>query len=78
MKTRASYYMTVRIRDEDSQREEEYFLVPATEENWLERKISMYHPVGKAIFSKEVDQVVSVLDAKGSNKRYRILQIEPT
>ena len=78
METRASYGMQVKIVDEDTKEELTFLLIRAEEENWAENKISMYHPIGKAIFSRTVGNVVYVEGKNGQPKRYRITEIEPT
>lgn len=78
MATRASYDMTVKLEEQSSRKEETFFLVRAPEENWDERKISMYHPIGRAVFSKEIGNVVEAFYEDGSSKRFKILDIEPT
>ena len=78
MTTRASYGMTVKVKDTQSGEMETFFLVPVPEENWQEAKVSMYHPIGKALFSKEVGHVVDIASENGSHRQLEILEIEPT
>ena len=78
MNIRASYDMTVKIKDEASGKEETYFLVRAEEENWKEAKISPYGPIGSAVFSKTVGNTVEAFFHDGTSRRFKILEIEPT
>ena len=78
MTIRASYDMTIKVLDESTQKEETYFLVRVEEENWGEKKISPYSPLGKAVFAKEPGQTVEAFFTKDAPKRFRIVSIEPT
>lgn len=76
--TRASYGMTVKVVDQQDQREQVFQLVRVEEENWAENKISMYHPLGKALFSKVAGDVLDVIFDDGKVRRIKVLEIEPT
>ena len=78
MNIRASYGMTVKLKNDQNGEEKVFYLVPAPEENWHEQKISMYHPIGKEIFSKEIGNKVEIPAEDGKSAQYEILEIEPT
>lgn len=78
MKKRASYDMTVKIEDLQTAQESVFYLVRVEEEHPEERKISMYDPVGKALFTKTIDDVVEIVQKDGSARKFKIKDIEPT
>ncbi len=65
----------VKIRDMGSRREMMYEIVPSTEVNSREKKISYESPIGAALMNKEVGEVVEIQIPAGS-VRYKVLEIQ--
>ena len=67
----------VKIRDMGTRREMTYEIVPSTEVNSREKKISYESPIGAALMNKEVGEVVEIQIPAGT-VRYKVLDIHET
>lgn len=77
-KTKVTIGAIIKIRDEETGKEDEYKLVSAKEANIFENKISTDSPIGSAISGKKKGQVVDVKTPAGTLK-YKIVKIsKPT
>ena len=65
----------VKIRDMGTRREMTYEIVPSTEVNSREKKISYESPIGAALMNKEVGEVVEIQIPAGTI-RYKVLEIQ--
>ena len=65
----------VKIRDMGTRREMTYEIVPSTEVNSREKKISYESPIGAALMNKEVGEVVEIQIPAGT-VRYKVLEIQ--
>ena len=65
----------VKIRDMGTRREMMYEIVPSTEVNSREKKISYESPIGAALMNKEVGEVVEIQIPAGTI-RYKVLEIQ--
>ena len=65
----------VKIRDMGTRREMLYEIVPSTEVNSREKKISYESPIGAALMNKEVGEVVEIQIPAGTI-RYKVLEIQ--
>lgn len=64
----------VKLRDEETGEELEYFLVSSPEVNYAENKISIESPVGRSLMGRRVGDAVEIVVPAGILK-YRILGI---
>jgi len=65
---------TVKVRNMDTRKEFKYTIVPETEANLKEGKISVESPIGKGLIGKEVNEVVTIAVPAGKI-RLKILEI---
>ena len=65
----------VKIRDMGTRREMTYEIVPSTEVNSREKKISYESSIGAALMNKEVGEVVEIQIPAGTI-RYKVLEIQ--
>lgn len=64
----------VKVRDMGTRKELTYEIVPSTEVNSREKKISYESPIGAALMNKEVGDVLSI-DIPAGTLRYKVLEI---
>ena len=65
----------VKVRDMKTRREMIYEIVPSTEVNSREKKISYESPIGAALMNQEVGVVVKI-EIPAGTLRYKILEIQ--
>ncbi|MCS7076345.1 MAG: transcription elongation factor GreA [Bacteroidia bacterium] len=65
---------TVKVRNMDTRKEFKYTIVPETEANLKEGKISVESPIGKGLIGKQVNEVVTITVPAGKI-RLKILEI---
>lgn len=64
----------VKLRDEDTQEEMEYFLVAPPEADYAQNKISIESPIGKALLGKKIGEIVKI-NVPAGTLTYNILDI---
>ncbi|MCS7028369.1 MAG: transcription elongation factor GreA [Bacteroidia bacterium] len=65
---------TVKVRNMDTRKEFKYTIVPETEANLKEGKISVESPIGKGLIGKKVNEVVTI-NVPAGKIRLKILEI---
>ena len=65
----------VRLRDVDAKQSVEYFIVGSAEANPAEQKLSNESPVGKAIMGRKKGETVEVVTPRGSQVKFKIMEI---
>lgn len=65
---------TVKVRNMDTKKEFKYTLVPETEANLKESRISVESPIGKGLLGKEVGEVANITVPAGKI-RFKVLEI---
>jgi transcription elongation factor GreA len=71
----ASFGSTVKLRDEESGKEQEYKLVGATEASIAEGKLSVESPVAQAVIGKSAGDKVKVPTPRG-DRTYTLLSVD--
>jgi transcription elongation factor GreA len=67
---------TITVKEEGFDEEETYYMVGPKEANPLEGRISHESPLGKALLSKKVGEIVQILTPDGLSSNFKILNID--